>query len=134
MYEGIHSLCFTYGRLGHKKEACQYEIKGPQQPTTFALTNASKDQVDHPTVTPDATATPPHSTIPPPAKLNTFGPWLLVFRRKRNARQSPQPANSSHQLTTSNNYAASKHGKPLPWVTSDEVMYTDADSSIGKGK
>lgn len=96
MYEGIHSLCFTCGRLGHKKEACQYEIKGPQQPITFALANASKDQVDHPIVTPEATASPPHSTIPPPAKSNTFGPWLLVSRRKRNARQSPQPANPSH--------------------------------------
>jgi len=134
MYEGIHSLCFTCGRLGHKKEVCQYEIKGPQQPTTSAPADASTDQGDHPTVTPDATTTPPHSTTPPPAELDTFGPWTLVSRRKHNAKKSPQPANPSHQPTASTTYAASKHGKPLPWVTSNEVMYTDVDSSIGKGK
>nr|POF01686.1 hypothetical protein CFP56_77376 [Quercus suber] len=87
-----------------------------------------------PSVTIDATTTPSHSTTSPPAELDTFGPWLLVFRRKRNVRKSPQPANPFHQPTASTTYTASKHGKPLPWVTSDEVIYMDADSSVGKGK
>nr|POE57875.1 hypothetical protein CFP56_69947 [Quercus suber] len=80
----------------------------------------------------DVTTTPSHSTTSSPAKLDTFGPWLLVFRRKRNVRKSPQPANPFHQPTASTTYTASKHGKPLPWVTSDEVIYMDADPSVGK--
>ena len=27
MYEGLSSLCFCYGRVGHKLENCPYSIK-----------------------------------------------------------------------------------------------------------
>ena len=29
-YEGLHKLCFSCGRIGHKIEACQYTIKRPE--------------------------------------------------------------------------------------------------------
>ena len=28
-YEGINSLCFSYGKIGHKLESCPYTIKEP---------------------------------------------------------------------------------------------------------
>ena len=31
VYEGIHSLCFSCGRIGHRKEACPLTIKKPEK-------------------------------------------------------------------------------------------------------
>ena len=30
LYEGLNTLCFKCGRIGHRKETCPYVIKGPQ--------------------------------------------------------------------------------------------------------
>jgi len=51
MYEGIQSLCFVCGRMGHKKESCHYTIKSPSTaPTTQTLAQTTpplNDFVDH---------------------------------------------------------------------------------------
>lgn len=33
IYEGFHKLCFACGRIGHKKEACPFTIRGSATPT-----------------------------------------------------------------------------------------------------
>ena len=32
VYEGIHKLCFSCGRIGHKKESCPFTISGLEPP------------------------------------------------------------------------------------------------------
>lgn len=45
MYEGIQSLCFSSGRIGHKKESCYYTIKSPTTtPTTQTPTQTTLSQ------------------------------------------------------------------------------------------
>nr|POE77164.1 uncharacterized protein CFP56_64448 [Quercus suber] len=68
LYEGLSSLCFGCGRVGHKQEACSYR----EQP---------KD--DH--VEPEPTPTHPGKKAdqqPNPS----FGAWMLVTRKKRSVR------------------------------------------------
>lgn len=128
MYEGIHAPCFACGRLGHKKESCQYVGKGPPQPPTSTPTNTHQNETDL------ATKTPNMATISPTTESDTFGPWLLVFWRKHNVKKSPQAPNPSHQPPTNTSYSPIKHGKPLLLVTLDVVMSTDFDSQSKKGK
>ena len=67
IYEGIGLLCFHCGRIGHKLDKC------PERGRT----------------TPLAPTAPAHSDAPPPTNSpardaeSTFGPWMLVSRRKR---------------------------------------------------
>lgn len=44
VYEGVNKLCFSCGRLGHRREACQYTIKPPQSSLkdSFVLNNKEK--------------------------------------------------------------------------------------------
>ena len=77
-YEGIHKLCFTCGRIGHRKEACPYAIREPS--SSEKVGNASRagscsnshercDQVDP---TPGDT---------PSKQEDKYGPWLVVSRK-----------------------------------------------------
>ena len=43
-YKGLHKLCFSCGRIGHKIEACQYTIK---QPEMLAEGSSMKVRVDN---------------------------------------------------------------------------------------
>ena len=50
-YEGIHKLCFSCGRIGHKVEACPYTIrkekgKEPIVPTEEVQVNQTSDGVN----------------------------------------------------------------------------------------
>ena len=68
LFEGLSSLCFGCGRVGHKQEACSYR----EQP---------KD--DH--VEPEPTPTQPGKKAdqrPNPS----VGDWMLVTRKKRSVR------------------------------------------------
>ncbi|GLT55619.1 hypothetical protein SLA2020_287240 [Shorea laevis] len=36
-YEGVHSLCFSYGKIGHKKHQCPSGYRLEQPPPSIAL-------------------------------------------------------------------------------------------------
>ncbi|KAK9986595.1 hypothetical protein SO802_031546 [Lithocarpus litseifolius] len=68
LYEGIHTLCFACGRLGHKRETCEFVVKGPQQPSNSTHIDSCQTQ-------PDTNAkTPVKPTDPPTVEYDTFGP------------------------------------------------------------
>lgn len=63
MYEGISSLCFYYGRLGHKQDSCCYRIKMEEK------SGDDKQQI-----------TPQKDSQENQSGPN-YGPWMLVTRR-----------------------------------------------------
>ncbi|KAL0015301.1 hypothetical protein SO802_002370 [Lithocarpus litseifolius] len=83
MYEGLQSLCFACGRVGHKKESCQYTIKplssAQTTQTPTQTTPSPNDPVDNGSSKQEPSgSTPPKNSDPP----ESFGPWLLVSRKK----------------------------------------------------
>ena len=98
MYEGIQSLCFASGRMGHKKESCHCTIKSPSTTPT--------------TQTPAQTTLPPNDFVDcssseqeplddTPSKNSnpseSFGPQLLVSWKKQNGKKQPHSPGVSHQ-------------------------------------
>jgi hypothetical protein len=61
LYEGISSLCFICGRLGHRKENCPYQVKPPSQDEQPFLKEVSPGQ----------------------SSSQEFGAWVLVGDRKK---------------------------------------------------
>ena len=89
VYEGISTLCFSCGRVGHRSEACPYTIKAP----------TSECQMDDTDGHPSAQT---RSKSPTSNSCNAdYGPWTLATRKKaggkRNQAFSMSPNNSSVQ-------------------------------------
>lgn len=68
-YEGINSMCFSCGRVGHKVDGCPY--------TTRALEKESGKQYGEDTMRQNDSHTP---------NEESYGPWVLVSRKKKNIR------------------------------------------------
>lgn len=69
-YEGINSLCFSCGRVGHKVESCSYTAKASEKG------GEDKAKGTDPTVI-------NHST----SNEETYGPWVLISRKKQSTRK-----------------------------------------------
>ena len=69
-YEGINSLCFSYGRVGHKGKSCPYMAKSPV-----------KENVD---VGEDANHVSQTQDFP---TKDLYGPWVLVTRKRNDSRK-----------------------------------------------
>ena len=69
LYEGIASLCFCYGRLGHKLENCSYRV----QPTAKT---SEVDPVSH------AASHDDGNCMEQPKDTN-YREWMLVTKKKR---------------------------------------------------
>lgn len=86
LYEGLSSLCFTCGRVGHKAEVCLYHAK--------ALENVGVEEGEGTEV------------IPPSRKENTeqaFGPWVLVTQKRPNGNKPKKaPNHVSFQVLSDN--------------------------------
>ena len=64
LYEGISTLRFCCGRIGHKQESCCYRVKQVKKSVVEAERSPNQDegQVDQ--------------------LDSNFGPWMLVTRRR----------------------------------------------------
>ena len=80
LYEGISSLCFSCGRLGHRKDNCVYTAK----------------EVDVEIVTEDPKMKDKTSFDLLDQKDEDYGPWLLVNRRKSGPRPDVKHASRPH--------------------------------------
>ena len=94
-YEGIHKLCFTCGRIGHRKEACPYAIREPSSPKKVgnaigaSSCNNSHEKCDQVDPTPRDEPTPSEQE-------DKYGPWLVVSRK----RQSNRTARGMYEVGT----------------------------------
>ena len=78
IYEGLNTLCFSCGRVGHKREACPFLVHaGVHVDSTEMNTSASAP----PSLTRNATS-------------ETYGEWTLVSRRK-----DKNPKSRAHPVT-----------------------------------
>uniref|UniRef100_A0A7N2LKB1 CCHC-type domain-containing protein n=1 Tax=Quercus lobata TaxID=97700 RepID=A0A7N2LKB1_QUELO len=98
-YESIHSLCFSCGRLGHKKEHCQYTIRETQQAVSQEQQRSDNSSPCNASPTPatHSSKPPPIGSSPPADKLDSFGPWLLVAWKKPTGKPRPNATATSLQ-------------------------------------
>uniref|UniRef100_A0A2N9H4L7 CCHC-type domain-containing protein n=1 Tax=Fagus sylvatica TaxID=28930 RepID=A0A2N9H4L7_FAGSY len=61
IYEGIGLLCFHCGRIGHRSELCPSHVLEEEETSTDTAGSRAEEE----------------------EKLKSFGPWMLVSRRKR---------------------------------------------------
>ena len=77
-YEGITSLCFSCGRVGHKAESCLYKICSPINAPRM------ETSVEVPTSQERQEKAEGESNVE--AEANAFGPWVLVARKRKEGR------------------------------------------------
>ena len=68
LYEGISSLCFCYGKLGHKQDNCGLKVKEPNKDNEVQ-TSLKANEIN------DVVQSEPN-----------YGPWMVVTRKKGSAR------------------------------------------------
>ena len=81
IYEGISTLCFACGRVGHRKDSCPYLIKNPSMEE----------------VTPSSPP-PPHS--PPCQETHpeeAYGLWILVDHRRNKLKPNISKPIANHK-------------------------------------
>ena len=88
-YEGIYSLCFCCGRLGHKRENCCYKIKENNRSGVVVgkSTNQSREEDKQEDSRPEES---PNQVSEQDDTDSNFGPWMLVTR-KRNVVKNGRP-------------------------------------------
>ena len=90
-YEGLNSLCFDCGRMGHRKKSCTYTIKEQpgkdSQQSCPVNVSPSQDSAEANLCSTSADKpTSPSST----SSDKMYGEWMVVSRRKGKARQAPR--------------------------------------------
>lgn len=98
-YEGVQKICFSFGRMGHKKASCLYTIRPmsrPKEMSKMALENCrevmdsscDKHVFEEPTME-TGRAKNVHGSEPEEGQERTYGPWIVVEHRmnvKKNQR------------------------------------------------
>ncbi|KAL0015066.1 hypothetical protein SO802_002135 [Lithocarpus litseifolius] len=85
-YEGISKLCFSCGRVGHRREACHYTISQPamEKPRVDSTTRENDGNVQVEDTSDKAYNVDEDKSTTSQPNEDTYGPWIVVAR-KRNA-------------------------------------------------
>lgn len=131
-YEGVHSLCFSCGRVGHRREGCPHTIKvqnlEPQgEEVTMNRENGG---------TGDGERNSQEAGKVIVEGKSDFGPWMLVRRRKggpnskggRMGNLSPGPSPSKSHVMTSGAYDPSFMTSP------DRPVMGEAQEGAGRSR
>ncbi|KAL0002748.1 hypothetical protein SO802_016529 [Lithocarpus litseifolius] len=98
IYEGIHKLCFSCGRIGHRKEVCPHTIRSVQPPIKEEEEGVDKVQ-GSPSERHDAESAEDKKSGPSTTEDNTYGPWMVVTRKRNGykpSRYSNTPSTSRY--------------------------------------
>ena len=95
-YEGLHRFCFSCEHIGHWREECNFTIKKPSPEKGSMLKGREiltmKDN--------NAKELRPHATHEVDPKDDTYGPWMVVSRKKssnrKDKRHDSAPTNPMH--------------------------------------
>ena len=104
-YEGVESLCFECGRIGHKREACPFIV---HEPTSDVQAELSME------------ATPKEVEKPAEKSHDVFGEWMIMTRRKPLSKARDKPSKVS--LSQSDESSQSLHDKTPPRAMELERM------------
>lgn len=115
-YEGLSSLCFACGRVGHKMENCHYKV-------VASATEEGKEAAGNGTDVQDQTS----------KEEKVFGPWVLVSRKKPPNRQGAKVLVHNSSLGYSGRSPRNQQGLTSLDVTLGQAEVYD-DSSDRKGQ
>nr|POF11739.1 uncharacterized protein CFP56_49273 [Quercus suber] len=87
-YEGISKLCFSCGRVGHRREACHYTISQPatDKPRIDSTTRENNGNVQVEDINDKAYNVDEDKNTTSQTNEDTYGPWIVVARKKNAAR------------------------------------------------
>lgn len=128
-YEGINALCFSCGRVGHRKEWCPYSVKETVPiPEPQAESPVAKSVVE--------------AEEPNPQKMGklvneeeqVYGPWMIVRKKKSGAkpseaRDTSQKGDGPTSTVKLDDHCARAHPTDFPYVSNKS-----RESSDGKRK
>ncbi|XP_050277774.1 uncharacterized protein LOC126719243 [Quercus robur] len=106
IYEGIHSLCFSCGRIGHRKESCPLTIKKPEAPAEGGPIGCDVEKGSYQGAY-QRGMHDPHSSGTGSGTSNDRGadteedryrPWMLVARRKPVQKRTNVTGNSEDHV------------------------------------
>ncbi|KAK7840427.1 hypothetical protein CFP56_016727 [Quercus suber] len=136
-YEGIHSLCFSCGRLGHRKDACPHTISVPTKPVSLECENHAA-QVPNPNLTSSPSTSEPSSSLDigdsQKAEVpDAFGPWFLVSRKKPHPKVKTDTSSRSPQSPTQAAFLPTRHS-PIPHYVPIPNLVKGTETGTNKGK
>nr|POE98982.1 uncharacterized protein CFP56_40197 [Quercus suber] len=104
VYEGISKLCFSCGRVGHRREACQYTIKPPvverQEKDEVAEVVERNDQDGSTGMNPVSASD--EKSAPGQLEEDGYGPWLVVTRKKQGTKNARKGSGAEFQKIVHN--------------------------------
>ncbi|KAL0008051.1 hypothetical protein SO802_009553 [Lithocarpus litseifolius] len=103
-YEGISKLCFSCGRVGHRREACHYTISQPamEKPRVDSSTRENDGNVQVEDTSDKAYNVDEDKNTTSQPNEDTYGPWIVVARKRnavRNGRKDSGSGTSSKANT-----------------------------------
>nr|POE81054.1 uncharacterized protein CFP56_55205 [Quercus suber] len=109
LYEGINQLCFSCGRVGHRREVCQYTIRAPSPDKpdgsvpSCKVDGNGKDNSTEVHHVPDSGKlhhVPESTNKSSSGQLDAdgYGPWLVVTRKKHGAKDSRRSSGSESPI------------------------------------
>lgn len=141
IYEGISSLCFSYGRIGHQKENCYYTIQRPSSqtsPDTKLNDKTSERCTDSPCPKTDISSQPQldaQGKAKAASDEIAFGPWMVVSWKRKGPKATKESlGNPITKLGHASLHISQKGTFECGGEVSDTAGPSHAKNSEGKSK